>query len=96
MLNDAYQSMAANAICHAASMAGEAVQQTAYEYGRPCVVFKPQLFKDGNQWCALFGEDLQAGVAGFGDSPSAAMYAFDEAWRAKLPASAIDNGRVQQ
>lgn len=31
------------------------------------------LQRDGNQWCALFGEDLQVGVAGFGDSPHEAI-----------------------
>lgn len=29
--------------------------------------------KDGNQWCALYGEDLQAGIAGFGNTPFLAM-----------------------
>ena len=24
---------------------------------------------DGDQWCALLGDDLQEGIAGFGDSP---------------------------
>lgn len=30
-------------------------------------------FKDGNQWCALYGEDLQVGIAGFGNTPFLAM-----------------------
>ena len=30
-------------------------------------------FKDGNKWCALYGEDLQVGIAGFGDTPFMAM-----------------------
>lgn len=47
---------------------------------RPCVVFKPTLSLDGNMWCALFGDNLQEGVAGFGETPSKAMYAFDAAW----------------
>jgi hypothetical protein len=36
---------------------------------------------DGDQWCALYGENLQDGVAGFGDTPEKAMYAFDAAWK---------------
>ena len=83
-LNDEYQSMAANAICHAASMAGEEVRASAAEYGRPSVVWKPRLFIDGDQWCALFGEDIQNGVAGFGDSPANAMWDFDKEWVKKL------------
>ena len=32
-------------------------------------IFKVTPIKDGNQWCALIGKDLQEGIAGFGDSP---------------------------
>lgn len=80
MLNDQYQSMAANAICHEAGMTGETWRQAAYDYTRPCVLFKPRLSIDGNKWCALYGDNLQDGVAGFGDSPAAAMHDFDKQW----------------
>jgi len=73
-------SMAANAICHAAEMTRETIKMTVYEYERPSTVHKPRLFIDGNQWCALFGENLQDGVAGFGDSPYLAMQDFDVNW----------------
>lgn len=72
--------MAANAICHAADMVKASWQEAACEQLRPSVVFKPVLSKDGNMWCALFGANLQEGVAGFGDTPARAMYAFDTAW----------------
>lgn len=93
MLNATDSSMAANAICHAAEMTRETIRQAVYEYERPSTVHKPQLFVDGNQWCALYGENLQNGVAGFGNSPAAAMYAFDKAWHETLPgakAKALD------
>ena len=45
---------------------------------RPSVLFKPKIYKDGNQWCTLYGENLQDGVAGFGDSPNEAMLDFDK------------------
>lgn len=38
---------------------------------------KPVL--DGNMWCFLWGDDLQSGVAGFGDTVYAAMMDFDKA-----------------
>ena len=57
----------------------------AYEQQRPSAIFRPTLSIDGNQWCALYGSDLQSGVAGFGDSPALAMQAFDKAWKATLP-----------
>jgi hypothetical protein len=34
---------------------------------------------DGDQWCALMGENLQEGIAGFGYSPKDACTAFIEA-----------------
>ncbi len=70
----------ASAVLLAADMAKAAWQEAAWEQQRPSVVFKPTLSKDGNMWCALFGENLQEGVAGFGETPAKAMYAFDTAW----------------
>lgn len=56
----------------------------AAEQARPSVLFKPKIYMDGNAWCALYGEDLQNGVAGSGDSPDAAMRDFDKNWSANL------------
>ena len=50
------------------------------EMQRPSATFKPRVFTDGNAWCALLGEDLQQGVAGFGKSPDKACEDFDVAW----------------
>ena len=50
----------------------------------PSAIYRPTLSIDGNKWCALYGEDLQCGVAGFGDSPAEAMADFDANWNAKL------------
>lgn len=43
----------------------------------PSVLYRPKISIDGNQWCALYGENLQDGVAGFGDTPILAMLDFD-------------------
>ena len=56
----------------------------AQEKLRPSFLYKPRLFVDGNQWCALYGENLQDGLAGFGASPDAAYRNFDAAWYEKL------------
>ena len=90
-LSDEYQSLAANAICHEARMAGVSIQDAAAHYERPSVLYRPKLSVDGNQWCALYGDDLRSGVAGFGDSPNDAMYDFDKNWYAKIEAK---RGRV--
>ena len=58
--------------------------EAAQDLKRPSRVFRPRLSIDGDQWCALYGENLQDGVAGFGNSPEEAMIAFDEAWIALL------------
>jgi hypothetical protein len=47
-------------------------------------IYRPKLSIDGNQWCALYGDNLQDGVAGFGDSPELAMVDFNKNWYAKL------------
>jgi len=49
-------------------------------YTSPSVLYRPCLSPDGNQWCALYGKNLQEGVAGFGDSPADAMRDFDKNW----------------
>jgi hypothetical protein len=54
------------------------------EHGRPSAVFRPKLSIDGNQWCALYGENLQDGVAGFGSSPADAMQDFDANWHKRI------------
>lgn len=64
---------------HLACVASE-FMTAAYEQQRPSVLMRPSISLDGNQWCALYGDSLQDGVAGFGDSPALAMAAFDRAW----------------
>lgn len=56
---------------------------------RPSVLYRPALYPDGDKWCALYGENLQDGLAGFGDTPDEAMVAFDKAWASeKRPTAA--------
>lgn len=57
----------------------------ACEQRRPFIQLRPRLFIDGNQWCALYGENIQEGVAGFGKSPELAAWDFDKAFCAMLP-----------
>lgn len=65
------------------SDAADRAAQAASSVSNPSVLYRPRLTIDGNQWCALYGNNLQDGVAGFGDSPALAMEAFDRAWYAK-------------
>jgi hypothetical protein len=56
----------------------------ACDQSAPSLALKPRLFIDGNQWCALYGDNLQDGVAGFGSSPDKAMRDFDLEWHKSL------------
>lgn len=58
----------------------ETADMVANEQKRPSVLFHPKIYSDGNQWCVRYGDDLQSGVAGFGDTPAAAMSDFDANW----------------
>lgn len=63
----------------------------ATEMARPSAIYRPALMTDGTAWCALYGENIQVGVAGFGDTPDKAMQAFDQAWmKEKTPGSQSD------
>ena len=53
---------------------------------RPSVLFRPKLSLDGDMWCALLGDNLQEGCAGFGKSPELAFLDFDrEFYKIKAP-----------
>lgn len=54
----------------------------------PHVLMRPTLTIDGTMWCALYGENLVEGIAGFGETPEKAMEAFDEAWSEELTPAA--------
>jgi len=47
----------------------------------PSTHLRPRLFPDGDSWCALYGKNLQEGVAGFGKTPEGAMADFDHNFR---------------
>lgn len=53
------------------------IEEVGNELMRPCVLLKPKLTREGDCWCALYGENLHDGIAGFGKTPSEAFYNFD-------------------
>lgn len=62
-------------------LAQEAVGILTNAYDRPSAVYRPMLSLDGDRYCALYGENLVDGCAGFGETPDLAMYDFDKNWR---------------
>ena len=59
----------------------EAMYEIQESATAPHILMKPTLKPDGDMWCALYGEDLMSGVAGFGRTPQQAMREFDKAWK---------------
>lgn len=43
-------------------------------------ILKPKIFRDGDQWCVLYGETVQEGVCGFGDTPRKAIFDFNKSF----------------
>jgi hypothetical protein len=64
---------------HLAEAAGNIYFYTTY-LCEPFNIYKPRMFMDGNMWCALYGDNLQDGVAGFGSSPAKAVEDFNKNW----------------
>ena len=57
-----------------------AAQQVEEQRMRPFMLLRPTMSLNGHIWCALYGDDLQSGVAGFGDTPEKAALDFDREW----------------
>lgn len=74
---------------HSQMMIRDQFLTVTYEMQRPFVLLKPRMFIDGDKWCALYGDNLQDGVAGFGDSPALAAYDFDKSWAEEKRAGSI-------
>jgi hypothetical protein len=86
MLDGHDSTLAMHAICEAAYQSRDRIVEAASAYDKPSFLYRPKLFIDGDHWCALYGDDLQNGIAGFGKSPYEAICKFDDAWYAKLEA----------
>lgn len=52
------------------------------EYGL-IALLKPKITKLGSRWRVLYGEDLDGGIAGFGDTPYLAILDFNKAFNTK-------------
>lgn len=80
MMTEEHSAMAMNSICNAASMVSYHSEVLSGYMTSPFILLKPRIFPDGNQWCALYGDNIQEGVAGFGDTPAKAQTDFDKNW----------------
>ena len=55
----------------------EAANKTSMELS-PFKLLNPSISIDGNQFCLLYGDNLQAGIAGFGSTVYEAVQDFNE------------------
>lgn len=67
-------------LSHYAEMAKECFREAVNDYGRPSVFMRPKIYKDGNMWLCLYGDNIQEGVCGFGETPDKATHEFDAEW----------------
>lgn len=67
-------------LSYAIDIAQQDISNTAYGHSRPSAIYRPKLSRDGSAWIALYGDNLQEGVVGVGDTPDKAMADFDNAW----------------
>lgn len=85
MLNDRDSTVLMNHLCHQADIVHQTILSNEVEKAEYnlLVLLRPKLSKDGNQYCLLYGENLQEGIAGFGDTPYLAMLDFNKQWHKK-------------
>jgi hypothetical protein len=53
----------------------------SYQRSLWSVILGLRPFRDRNQWCVLWGDNIQYGIGAFGDTPEKAMIAFDSEMR---------------
>lgn len=58
-------------------VAAEVTAETMQRKGRWAVIYGLVPFIDGDKWCVLLGQNIQTGIAGFGESPEEAIINFD-------------------
>jgi hypothetical protein len=67
----------------------QTIQGAALAWMAPHRLYGAAVVRDGARWCALLGESVESGVAGYGLTPEFACADFDDAWcgrpRAPIP-----------
>lgn len=74
-------------LSHYGQMVQISAQAALGQYERPSAIYRPRLYVDGDKYCALYGDDIMSGCAGFGDTADQAMADFDKHWNNSNPPS---------
>jgi len=51
------------------------------DFGNDGIKIMAKMYKDGNQWCVMAGENIQDGIAGFGSNTWQAISDFKSEFR---------------
>lgn len=78
----------------------KATQKISFDFSRfrlPQYVaeFKPLLYREGDQYCALFGPDIEAGIFGCGNTPEDALIDWNDHLREKLRSPDFNDPVIQ-
>lgn len=77
-------------LSHLTESVSRAAGEASIALTRPHVLMRPALYLDGNMYCALYGENIMEGCAGFGETADLAMQDFDKNWYGqKAPTAAL-------
>lgn len=61
----------------------------------PHIVYRPMLVRQGQMYCAYYGETIDSGCTGFGMTPEKAMIDFDKEWTSpSLPIVGLPSNRM--
>lgn len=94
VLNEERQTVVMDSICHSARVYFYGLSEAVWrDITTPFCRLRPKMYIDGDQWCALYGENLQDGVAGFGATPAEAEAAFNQTWTSHRVKSTAEEGK---
>ena len=86
MLNDLDSGLLLNRLVHQADLVHQNILATEIEKAEYnlFVMLKPKFGIDGNQYYVLYGDNLQEGVVGFGDTLYLAILDFNKKFNEKV------------
>lgn len=78
MLNERESNLLLNQLLHNEQFIHQSKMALIYNEEALMIIQRlgAKIFKDGNQYCCLYGDTIQDGICGFGDSPMLAAIEF--------------------
>lgn len=85
-MNDNDSAMLLSQLSHQAYIQNDMTMQHLFQQAEYTLfsILRPKIYKDGNQWCVLYGDNVQDGICGFGDTPYKAVVDFNNSWNSPI------------